>query len=65
MRNRYRLQFAIVLASIPDIAVSTIADEVGYSSATALARAFANAGLPAPGAFRDQLRTRGGSIERA
>jgi AraC-like DNA-binding protein len=52
MRNRYRLQIAIALASIPAISVSTLADEVGYASPAALARAFANAGLPSPTELR-------------
>lgn len=52
MRNRYRLQTAIALASIPAISVATIADEVGYASPAALARAFANAGLPSPRELR-------------
>jgi AraC-like DNA-binding protein len=55
MRNRYRLQIAILLASIPSISVATLADEVGYASPAALARAFANAGLPSPSELRDAI----------
>jgi AraC-like DNA-binding protein len=60
MRNRYRLQIAIALASIPSISVATLADEVGYASPAALARAFANAGLPSPSELSDEIaRMRG------
>lgn len=55
MRNRYRLQIAMVLASIPSLSIATIADEVGFGSAAALARAFANAGLPSPSELREKL----------
>lgn len=55
MRNRNRLQIAMGLASIPNISVATIASEVGYASPTALARAFADAGLPSPREFRERL----------
>lgn len=55
MRNRYRVQIAIALASVPQLSVAQIADEVGYSSPTALARAFADLGLPSPSVLRDQL----------
>lgn len=48
MRNRWRLQIAVVLASVPDLAVTDIAKDVGYASATALARAFAGVGFPTP-----------------
>lgn len=55
MRNRYRLQIAIALASIPSLSVAELAAEVGYASPGALARAFANAGLPPPSALRDEI----------
>ncbi len=55
MRNRYRLQIAIALASIPTLTLTTIADEVGYGSPAALARAFANAGLPSPSELREEV----------
>ena len=55
MRNRYRLQIAMGLASIPGISVATIAAEVGYASPTALARAFSDAGLPSPREYREKL----------
>ena len=55
MRNRYRLQIAIALASIPSLSVATLANEVGYGSPAALARAFANAGLPPPSELREEI----------
>jgi AraC-like DNA-binding protein len=36
MRNRYRLQIAMVLASIPSLSVARISDEVGFASAAAM-----------------------------
>lgn len=60
MRNRYRLQMAIVLASVPGISVKVLASEVGYQSSTALARAFAQARLPSPAVLCERL---GGSAE--
>lgn len=59
MRNRYRLQIAIALASIPSIPVTMLADEVGYASPAALARAFANAGLPSPSELREEVARMG------
>lgn len=47
-RNRFRLQFAALLLSVPGTTVATIAAEVGYASPNALARAFAKAGFPPP-----------------
>jgi AraC-like DNA-binding protein len=60
MRNRYRLQIAIALASIPSLSVTALADEVGFASPAALARAFANAGLPSPRALREEIVRMGG-----
>lgn len=48
MRNRWRLQIAVVLLSVPDLSVADIAKDVGYATATALARAFAAVGYPSP-----------------
>lgn len=55
MRNRYRIHIAITLLSIPDLPIATIADEVGYASPAALARAFADRGLPSPGEMRAEI----------
>jgi AraC-like DNA-binding protein len=55
MRNRWRIQIAVVLLSVPDASVADIAAEVGYRSAPALARAFAAAGFPPPTELRRQL----------
>ncbi|MBI2388110.1 MAG: helix-turn-helix domain-containing protein [Deltaproteobacteria bacterium] len=55
MRNRYRIHIAITLLSIPDLPIATIADEVGYASPAALARAFADRGLPTPGEMRAEI----------
>lgn len=55
MRNRWRIQIAAVLLSVPELTLSAIADDVGYASAAALTRAFANAGLPPPSTLRDAL----------
>jgi AraC-like DNA-binding protein len=52
MRNRWRIQIAAVLLSVPELTLGDVAAEVGYASASALARAFANAGLPPPSEIR-------------
>ena len=57
-RNRFRLQLAAVLLTAPGATVADIAEEVGFSSAPALARAFAAAGYPAPTALRRLLPCR-------
>ncbi len=56
MRNRWRIQIAAVLLSVPELTLSAIADEVGYASAAALTRAFANAGLPPPSELREAFK---------
>lgn len=55
MRNRWRVQIAAVLLSVPELTVGDVAAEVGYATGTALARAFANAGLPPPTELRAAL----------
>lgn len=55
MRNRYRVQLAMFLLSIPSLPVAVVAGEVGYASPTALARALANAGMPSPRVLRAEL----------
>lgn len=58
MRNRWRIQIAVVLLSVPEVSVADIASEVGYGSAPALARAFAAAGFPSPTELRRLLLAR-------
>lgn len=60
MRNRYRVQLALFLLSIPSLSVAAVASEVGYTSPTALARALANAGMPPPLRLRGELARMGG-----
>ncbi|MBS2012744.1 MAG: helix-turn-helix domain-containing protein [Deltaproteobacteria bacterium] len=55
MRNRWRLQIAAVLLTHPDLSVADIAKDVGYATATALARAFAAVGYPPPLELRAAL----------
>jgi AraC-like DNA-binding protein len=55
-RNRWRMQLAAVLLSIPDLSIASVAEEVGYGSGASLARAFANAGFPPPAELRERLR---------
>jgi len=59
MRNRYRIHIAIALLSVPELSISTIASEVGYASAAALARAFAGLELPSPSDMRDEIERMG------
>lgn len=54
-RNRWRIQVAVVLLSVPSLSVADIAAEVGFSDATALARAFARWSLPSPSELRAAL----------
>lgn len=65
MRNRWRVQLAAVLLSLPETNVGVAAKEVGYASTAAVARAFANAGFRPPTEVRQALlaareRTAGG-----
>ncbi len=55
MRNRWRVQLAAILLSMPSLTVAEVAAEVGYASHNALARAFSKAGLPAPSEVRRAL----------
>lgn len=48
LRNRWRVQIAVVLLGTPGVKVADVAREVGYTSPRALARALAHAGFPAP-----------------
>lgn len=59
-RNRWRLQTAVLLLSLPSLSIAEIAAEVGYRSPNALARAFAKVGFPAPAELRQELLTDGG-----
>ncbi len=54
-RNRWRLQIAVALLSVPELTVQEVAVQVGYADAPALARAFSNAGFPSPTVVRRQL----------
>jgi AraC-like DNA-binding protein len=54
-RNRWRLQTATLLLSVPSLSIAEIAAEVGYRSPGALARAFAKVGFPAPAELRLEL----------
>lgn len=52
LRNRWRVQLAVVLLGVPGVAVADVAREVGYASPRALARALANAGFASPSELR-------------
>ena len=54
-RNRWRLQTAVLLLSVPSLSIAEIAAKVGYRSPNALARAFAKVGFPAPAELRQEL----------
>lgn len=54
-RNRWRIQVAVVLLSVPALSVGDIAAEVGFSDSTALARAFARWSLLSPRELRVAL----------
>ena len=51
-----RLRMAVPLLSAPDATIGLVASLVGYGSPIAMARAFRDAGLPAPSAIRTALR---------
>ena len=55
VRNRWRVQIAVVLLSVEGLPVETIAKEVGYGTAGALARAMATVGFPPPQELRSRL----------
>lgn len=52
LRNRWRVKIAASLLSHVDASVAMVADEVGYRTSNALARAFKEFGLPAPTELR-------------
>jgi AraC-like DNA-binding protein len=54
-RNRWRIQIAAVLLSLPELSVGSIAREVGYGTSASLARAFDGAGLLPPNKVRERL----------
>jgi AraC-like DNA-binding protein len=54
--RRFRLKLAVVGLSAPNVGIAEIADAAGYGSTVAMARAFQDAGLPAPIAVREALR---------
>lgn len=55
VRNRCRVLLAALLLTRPNRDVATIATEVGYATANALGRAFAEVGLPSPARLRRQM----------
>jgi AraC-like DNA-binding protein len=57
-RNRWRLQVAVALLSLPELPVQVVAQEVGFRSGTSLARAFGSAGFPSPAELRERLLAR-------
>lgn len=52
VRSRWRLRLAIALLSVPELSVGEVADEVGLSSGTCLARFFAQWAVPSPSVVR-------------
>lgn len=54
-RSRWRVQIAAVLLSVRSLSIADVADEVGLSSATALARAFSRWKLGSPTEVRERL----------
>ena len=62
-RNRWRLQTAVLLLSVPSLSIAEIAAKVGYRSPNALARAFAKVGFPAPAELRQELLTPAESVD--
>ncbi|HEX7699126.1 MAG TPA: AraC family transcriptional regulator [Kofleriaceae bacterium] len=52
-----RLRISVLLLSGPDSTVAEVATAVGYGSPIAMARAFRDAGLPAPSAVQAALRS--------
>jgi transcriptional regulator GlxA family with amidase domain len=55
VRNRMRVQTAVLLLSRPELTVAQVAREAGYASPNALARAFSKAGFPPPAIVRQRL----------
>jgi AraC-like DNA-binding protein len=56
MRKSWRLRAGVLGMSAPGATTESVAAAVGYSSPTALCRAFAEAGLPSPGSVPKVLR---------
>jgi AraC-like DNA-binding protein len=56
IRKSWRLRAGVLGMSAPGATTESVAAAVGYSSPTALCRAFAEAGLPSPGAVPRVLR---------
>lgn len=56
--RRFRLKLAVLLLSAADANVGTVAREVGYGSADAMARAFRDARLPSPSDVQRSIRER-------
>ncbi len=54
--HRFRLKLAIVGLSAADVSIAAVASAAGYGSTVAMARAFQDAGLPAPMTVREALR---------
>lgn len=56
VRDFYRVLIGTIFASSPDITTRGLATILGYTSPDALCHAFANAGLPSPGAVKKLRR---------
>jgi transcriptional regulator GlxA family with amidase domain len=61
LRNRWRVQLAVVLLGNARVRVEDVAREVGYASGPALARALAAHGLPNAREIRRRFREADGS----
>ena len=58
--RRLRLRLALLLSSAPGVTIAEVARRVGYSNATAMRRAFQEAGLAAPSEIQRTLRGEAG-----
>lgn len=63
-RNRWRVMFGATLMTAPGATPDVVARAVGFSSTNTQARAFANAGLPAPGDVRSVVAALGEQARR-
>lgn len=54
--RRLRLRLALLLTSAPGVTIAEVAERVGYSNATAMRRAFQEAGIAAPTEVQRTLR---------
>ena len=61
--RRFRLKLAVLGLSAPAVTIAAVADAAGYSSTVAMARAFQDAGLPAPMSVREALRRRSEHVD--